>query len=229
MKKVLFLHGNGGTYRDGDPLKRTLQEGTGERVLFFAPDLNQGPALVDYLDGAEWVAVAHSWGCYYLLSQWLELAPKIRKVILVNPYLVQENPLSAPVQWLLKTPILGDLLLKANHTKQKDVFLQKMLSPVLEADLPYGIELQQQLQDFSLWEQAARNKIQQQKQPLALVPMMGRPLVALVGMKDQVARNDLQLEALRSLFPEAVVEKRENAGHGMIWTHLTDIIKEIER
>jgi pimeloyl-ACP methyl ester carboxylesterase len=230
MKKVIFLHGNAGTSGDGDPLHEYLIHTNVNLSTYIAPDLYESADLASLLSDGGWTVIAHSWGCYFLFSQ-LEANPhlvkQIERIILVAPYLKQERPLSALAQFLLKLPLVGRLILQANHTKSKDAFLTSMLAPTAISDLPYARQLQHQLADFELWALAAKNKLAQQINPITKVETLQVPILAMVGDHDQVCNNELQISFLKILAPHAVIRHVTNAGHGLIWTHLAELAQEI--
>jgi pimeloyl-ACP methyl ester carboxylesterase len=227
MTKILFLHGNAGTHRDATPLREHLTTKGITLDDFSAPDLYQPIALHQLLAGKDWTVVAHSWGCYRLLQQIPEIEHHLKKIILVNPYLQTEKPLSMAARTALSVPLVGVHLLKSNHHKQKDQFLRNMLAPANLDQVPYASELQKQLNASELWILAAQNKIKQQQEPLNKEDDIDIPTVALIGEQDQVCNNELQVTVLKELIPNVTVKTFTAAGHGMIWTHLEEISKEL--
>lgn len=228
MTKILFLHGNGGTFQDGTPLREALEKRGLSALQFVSPDLYSCPELSEEIAGDAWIVITHSWGAFYLLSQWKFLHQKIKKVIFVNPYLFTETPLSPLAMLMLSIPVLGDFLLSRNHKKGKDEFLQKMLWPQTEKEVSYFKPLQEQLKDFSLWKKAVVTKINQQAYPLAPMVITEVPAIAIIGEADRVMNNERQLSVLKTIFPNLKIQAVHQAGHGILWTHLIEIIKEIE-
>ncbi len=226
MTKILFLHGNAGTHNDAKPLQQFMEQSGVTVDEFLTPDLYQQPALHKLLAGKDWSVITHSWGCYYLLNQLEEIEHHIRKIIFVNPYVIQESPLSMAARFLIQAPLIGQTLLQSSHKKQKDEFVTKMLKPASDSDIPYARELRKQINNLTLWMKAAENKIQQQNNPIKLQELTDIPAVALIGEQDQVCNNKKQLNVLQILIPNLKVTQFKNGGHGMIWTHLNEISKE---
>lgn len=227
MTKILFLHGNAGTHHDAHPLQQLLLNSGIPIDEFLTPDLYSQRALHTLLAGKDWIIITHSWGCYFLLNQIEEIEHHIGKLIFVNPYVLPESPLSLPAQLLLQTPLIGQGLLQNSHRKQKESFVAKMLAPASVAEVPHSTELRNQVNSFHLWEKAAENKIYQQNNPLPLHELTDLPAVALVGEDDQVCDNNKQLKALKVMVPNLKINEFTNAGHGLLWTHLNEISKEV--
>lgn len=226
MNKLLFLHGNAGTNTDLKPLLETFKAGGTKFDEILAPNLYELPSLHKLLAGKDWTVVTHSWGAYYLLDQVEEIEHHLRKIIFINPYVVQESPLSTIAQLLVQAPVIGKSLLQTSHRKQKTTFLANMLAPETTSSVPYSGELAKNLENYVLWANAATNKIYQQSHPLPPHELTDVPAVAFIGGEDQVCNNDLQLQMLQTVAPNLTIRKINNAGHGLLWTHMNEISKE---
>ena len=88
MKSIFFLYGNPGHKSDWDTLVSLLPKNIEAHVV----DSHQDQWISQIQNAKEKVlVVAHSWGCYRLLSQAKKLSHKIERVFLINPYLVPEK------------------------------------------------------------------------------------------------------------------------------------------
>jgi|GEM_PF-4144626 len=226
MNKLLMLHGNAGTIFDLKPLIQTIKVNGMKFDEIRTPSLYDRPALHKLLAGNGWTVITHSWGAYYLLDQVEEIEHHLKKIIFINPYVLQETPLSTIAQLLVKAPLIGKSILQSSHKKQKDEFLVKMLYPETAMTVPYAVELVKQLEDFQLWDGAATNKIYQQSHPLPLHELTNVPAVAFIGADDKVCKNDLQIKILETVVSKLTVRKINHAGHGLLWTHMNEIAKE---
>ncbi len=222
MTKVFFLHGNPGHPSDWETLISKLPKEAEVR-------------LVDSY-GSDWIeeiqrskdkvlVVAHSWGCYRLLSNLDRLANKIERIFLINPYLRSESQVSPLQKVILKTPLLGRVLIDLNHQKSYQNFLATMIHPQNVSDSPVFIKKQEILSDKASWHQALKGRQMQQSAPLQkqTQSVLG---YAYFGTEDKIQNNSLQKAELNN-YLYIQVREFKNAGHGLLWSHADQIAKDI--
>lgn len=226
MKTAVFaLHGNPGSPRDWDDVFAKLDRSRFE------------PIAVDAFSDA-WVhevrakqskviLMGHSWGCYRLLKKLASLHDRVEKVILVNPTLEVEHPLSSAAALLLRIPVVGDTLIKSSHRKAFPDFVLKMIHPSPLESLPSALKSLERLRaDWRLWSLAAANKLKQQGAPLTPSHSCPVPGTVFFGEKDQVVTPERQRRALAyfSGFQETTVA---GEGHALLWTRPELIVQAI--
>lgn len=221
MKKIIALHGNPGSPQDWDVLKSKLPAG----YELVAVDADSDD-WVQELDGDDpKVLVAHSWGTYRAMKVAAKYEAKIERVILVNPYLATDKPLSAPVAALLSLPVIGNALLKASHAKSVPSYLEHMFSPKSTGDHPYFLEIAQRLQgDWTHWKRAAANKLKQQANPITMRDRSQVPGFALMGELDKASPPNSQSKLL-ALFPLVKPLRLAGEGHATPWTAPEKIVE----
>lgn len=221
MSQIFFLHGNPGHASDWDILIELLPKDLKIHTVDTYSDdwiqqISRAPEKV--------LVVAHSWGCYRILSQIKKVEHKIERVFLINPYLIQEKPLGAAAQMLLSLPVLGDSLLKSNHKKSYQTFTEDMIFPQNFKDNSYYGKKLELLSDSRCWEKAILGKKMQQEDPIK----SGSHVLgyAYIGAQDKTLDHSLQNKALED-FIYIQTRTVENAGHGLLWSHPEIIVKDI--
>ncbi len=221
MSQIFFLHGNPGHTSDWDILIEHLPKDLMTRVV----DTYSDEWINEILKSPHKVlVVAHSWGCYRLLSNIKKIEAKIERVFLVNPYLIQEKPLGLAAQTLLTLPFLGDTLLKSSHKKSYQSFTENMISPQSFKENPYYGKKLELLSDVESWEKAIQGKKMQQAKPIT----EGSNVLgyAYIGQQDKTLDHDLQNSALKK-FIYVQTQEIKNAGHAILWSHPATIVKDI--
>lgn len=222
MKTIIALHGNPGHPDDWSLLQKSLPAGT---PAFHAVDATQDDWIFLLTqDSTKKILIGHSWGAYRILKKLPEYCDYVEKVILINPYVAVERPLSGPVQALLQTPILGDFLLKGNHKKNHESFFEDLIDPLSKTDIPYLQKVQERLSDWILWKKTALNKILMQNNPWKSEDLCGVPVVAVYGEQDKISSLPVQEEILKQ-YPNYKKIMIPNAGHGLIWSHVGELMK----
>lgn len=221
MSSIFFLHGNPGHANDWDILISLLPND----IKTYVADTYSDQWIQDIQNSTEKVLiVAHSWGCYRLLKNIKKIENKIERVFLINPYLVQEKPLSTPAQMLLSLPYIGDSLLKTNHKKSYQLFTEEMISPQTFKDNPYYGKKMELLSDVESWKKAILGKKMQQEMPLKeSSKVLG---YAYIGQQDKTLNHQVQNSALDK-FIYIKQTQLGDAGHAILWSHPEIIVKDI--
>ncbi|MCK6597138.1 MAG: AMP-binding protein [Bdellovibrionaceae bacterium] len=221
MTKVYFVHGNPGHTSDGDLLKSHLSD----NVDFIAVDAYSDSWVQEIRNGTEKVIlVAHSWGCYRVLSFVNQIESKIERVFLINPYLKVESELGTAARILLSIPGVSDAIIKSNHQKSYEEFLLKMISPQTMSDNSYYSKKSKLLSETQSWYKAIQGKKLQETAPLQQKSdVLG---YAYFGLKDKSMNIDLQkreLNSFRYIKSRLVTE----GGHALLWSHPEIIAEDI--
>lgn len=221
MTKVIALHGNPGTPADWNSLSQAL----GSEFDLIAVDSWSEQWIDEVLKGPERkIIVAHSWGCYRVLKNLKALAHKIEKVILLNPYLVSENPLSTAAATILNLPLIGNSLLKGSHRKSIHGFVEQMVSPHKISDRPdFQASLQRLEGDWTLWKKAAQAKVHQQGFPLTAADGSSVAGYFIWGNSDKSSHFEIQSGPLK-WFPGLQIQRIENEGHSLLWSQIERIV-----
>lgn len=221
MTKVFFLHGNPGHKSDWDVLISKLPKNADIQLA----DSYSGDWMDQILQSSGKVlVVAHSWGCFRLLSNIDKLAHKIERIFLINPYLKSETQTSALQRIILKAPILGKSLIQAHHKKSYMDFLNTMIHPQTLTDSKAYTVKQELLSDVRSWHMALKGREMQTEELQA--PKKSVLGFAYFGEQDKIQNNVLQKKALE-LFQYIQVREFANAGHGLLWSHADQIAQDI--
>ncbi len=221
MNEIFFLHGNPGHKNDWDSVVSLLPKD----LKINLADAYSDQWIQQIMNASEKViVVAHSWGCYRLLKNIKHIEQKIERVFLINPYLVQEKPLSPVAKFLLNLPVLGEKLIEANHKKSYLKFLEDMIYPQVVDNNSYFTKKKELLADSECWKKAVAGKISQQNNPLTESSrVIGH---AYIGLKDKTLNHSLQNSALDQFLYVQKTEVAE-AGHGLLWSHPEIIVNDI--
>lgn len=224
--KVFAVHGNPGSPNDWDVLRSSLEQ-RGHTLV--AADAQDDRWLQSVRGETQPVAlIGHSWGCYRILKSLPQIKDHVARVILVNPTLQVETPLSGLAATLISLPLLGDLLIKSSHRKAFPEFIEKMIHPRHLRDLAPARESLDRLRtDWKRWGTAARLKLEQQTNPLGSGDSSPINGWALFGSKDLVVSSEFQ-EAVLKYFPGIRTEHVPDEGHALLWTHPELIIEKLE-
>ena len=225
MMRVYFLHGNPGHPSDGDLFKSFLSP----NADFIAVDAYSDEWVLDIQNSSSRVmVVAHSWGCYRLMSLMNLIESKVERVFLINPYLRNESALSNVAKGLLSVPLVGDILVKMNHKKNYEDYFRNMIYPDELADASNGkkhyVHKLNLLSDPNTWYKAIKAKKLQQEKPLDL--KSGVLGYYYMGLQDKAMNLDIQkleIEKFRYLKPRWL----SKSGHGALWTDAQLIAEDI--
>ncbi|MFZ4403985.1 MAG: AMP-binding protein [Pseudobdellovibrionaceae bacterium] len=220
-KKIFFIHGNPGDKNDWDLLVAKLPA---DVDLKFVDPYSEDWTLDIQRSAEKVLIVVHSWGCYRLLKNYSLLKNKIERVFLVNPYLIQEKPISNLVLKILKWPILGQWLIRQNHQRSYRLFFDNMIAPYKLSDHSFYSNKLMHLSDWKAWKLALQGKELQQKNPIEEATLaLG---YAYIGEDDQSVQQQNQLSELaRNKYLNIRFVKK--AGHGILWSHPDLIAKDI--
>lgn len=222
MKSIYFLHGNPGHPSDWNSLISHLPQ----NIKVHTVDTHQIQWISQIQNEKEKVlVVAHSWGCFRLLSQVKKLSHKIERVFLINPYLIAEKPTSVVQKAVLSLPIVGSSLVKAHHKKSYAQFLNDMIHPeVVQSNSFYSTKLQM-LSDSESWFQAIKGRsLHKQKLENAHHPILG---FSYFGEQDKIQNNNIQKSELKK-FQYLQIKNFQDGGHGLLWSHAKAIAEDIK-
>lgn len=224
MKTIIALHGNPGHPEDWDLLKHSL----GKDYNLLAVDA-QSEEWIRLLteSPSKKILIGHSWGCYRILKSLPKYEQYIEQVILVTPYIKPERELPGLAKGLLKLPVLGDKLIQSSHAKTKDTFFTDLIHPLKADSLPYLKKVQERLQDWKLWQKTAFNKIKMQDNPWTSKDICKVPVTVIFGKEDKISQESVQLEIIKQ-YPSHKVVHLEKAGHGLLWSHVADLISAVQ-
>jgi pimeloyl-ACP methyl ester carboxylesterase len=230
---AIFLHGNPGTPEDFD-LVRAEPAMADTRIV--APARPQGATLNDLIGELDRLVgdhraggvtvVGYSWGAYWALQHAASGRHQPDRLVLVNPYLVVENPLSALAPIALGLPAIGAAILRRSASKWTDEFITGSFRPVSPSP-ELRTELAGRLDDPDRWRAAVHDKRLQQANPLAPLRELSCATVVLRGERDEVGhweRQSTVLAPVASGIDETVVP---GAGHALLWTHPAEVAAAI--
>lgn len=224
MKNLIALHGNPGALEDWNVLSEKLPASSYQLKAF---DSYSDSWVAEVQKGlAKKILLAHSWGAYPILKNLKPLAPFVEKVILVAPYARPENPLPAIAGVLMKTPLLGEKLLKSSHQKMQNVFVPEMIHPQKMSDHPYYQTLETRFADWRRWQKAAFAKLEMQKHPWQQSWVTDVPLTLIFGSEDKTSIPENQNIIFKN-YPNTRTKIIAHAGHGLLWSHPDEIIAAI--
>jgi acyl-CoA synthetase (AMP-forming)/AMP-acid ligase II/pimeloyl-ACP methyl ester carboxylesterase len=225
MKTIIALHGNPGAPEDWNILEKRLDP---SKFRLHAFNSYGDEWLEEVRKGADKkILIAHSWGSYRILKKLKAVANHVEKVILVCPYVKPEKPLSGLAMLLLKTPVIGEKLIKASHQKALQHFVKDMVSPQAMDANPYYERIQSRLQDWKIWQRAAFAKLEMQAYPWTPADIAETPLILLYGAVDKSSPFESQHAVLKQ-YPTQQHHVVANGGHGLLWSHPEVILAALE-
>lgn len=230
---TVLLHGNPGTGDDWNLVVDQLGSVDVETPTRPAGGVGQLADLLGPLDRLiaarkpdRLRVVGYSWGCYLALHHAWRAQRRPDELVLVNPYVVAQNPISAGANVVLNLPVVGGAILRAKTKTMAPEFVANTFAP---AQPPAGVAdaMAARLADPAVWKGAVAYKLLQQNQPLARVADLPARTVIVRGGADQVADWNVQrapLDGVRDDYEERVIE---GAGHGLPWTHAAELARII--
>lgn len=224
MKTIIALHGNPGHPEDWKILSQQLPADSYRLEAVSADEDNWIRLLTQ--DKTKKILIGHSWGAYRILKNLRQYQDYVEQVILITPYIKPERELSGAAQAVLKMPLIGRILLKGNHKKSKDSFFTDLIHPLTSSSLPYLKKVEERLQDWSLWEKTAFNKMKMQALPWTPQDICAVPITVIYGKDDRISQSSLQNQILQQ-YPHHNSIHLDHAGHGLLWSHAGDIIKTL--
>jgi pimeloyl-ACP methyl ester carboxylesterase len=224
--RVYAIHGLGGAPSDWDRLKSAVEDLNYEWICI---DAYQAHALNEIrFEKKQVIVITHSWGAYLLIKALAlgGISDKFKKIILINPYVQVERPLSRVALFLLKIPWINDSLIKMSHRKASVDFIYKLLSPYKITDYVFFTEIETRLQQWTELKKIVHAKIKHQLNPLSLNLKFEVPAVILIGLKDKTMSNHTQISLIKKFFKNIEVIEYAEDGHGLLWTRV-DKIREL--
>lgn len=166
------------------------------------------------------VVIAYSWGAYLALK-WAQVTKQsIESLVLINPTLVAENPLSGAIKLISGLPVLGNVLLNKVAQSKTPEFIEHSFAPLTpSAEARQSMEAN--LNQPAAWKEAIAYKILQQNHPLEGKKVAAKVLV-IRALEDKAISWEPQREALDSLVgmgDNLILHQIEKAGHALPWTH----------
>lgn len=217
--KIIALHGNPGASSDWDVFAQNLPPG----YELTAVDAYSDDWVTEIKKSKEkCILIGHSWGCYRILSKLPLVQEAIARIILVNPYVVPENPVSGLAEKIIQLPFLGDKILQLSHQKSVDSFFQNLIYPDSKSSQAKYGDIEKNLKKFSTWKQAALFKIKMQKAPLQDLSSLSTEAVVIWGNEDRIGAKSIQIPFLQKN-PNIKIKYIDNSGHNSIWSDVQKI------
>ena len=212
-------HGSPGTPNDFNDLKtQALNEGLNLDIK----------AVSRGQDASAEIIMGYSYGCVKALKK-ANNSKKCKALILIAPYLVNENGSNTLIKTILKTPFLGKKILSAKADSAIEELLAKSSSP--QEVPPSYRELFKDIDQVSVLKNAVLEKIETEKEITDEIEKFhdsGRPLLLIAGDSDKSSPAEFHLrpfEAIENV--EAHIIK--DGGHALSWTHKEQVLGHIER
>ncbi|MCG8313700.1 MAG: alpha/beta fold hydrolase [Pseudomonadales bacterium] len=174
------------------------------------------------------VVIAYSWGSYLALKWAQTTSFNIERLVLINPTVEAENPISGLVKALVGAPIVGDVLLKKVAASKTPEFIEHSFAPQ-QPSASVQAKMFSALNNPSIWKGAVRYKSIQQTHPL--VGEIKHKLTVFKGAADKAITWNIQWPKLKSLVadPEHIsLHEIDNAGHALPWTHVEQLAAQIK-
>lgn len=237
MSAIIYLHGNPGTPDDFALVRREAAT-AGDRTIAPARTVRPGDRIDDLVRDLDRIigdavvsagsatVVAYSWGAYLALQHAVRGGRRPERIVLVNPYLVVENPLGALAPIVLGLPGLGSALLARSAGKWAREMVARSFAPGAPSD-DQRRSLEHALGDARLWRSAVHAKRLQQTEPLPVLDSLPCPVSLLRGASDAVAHWDRQSAPLARVVASIDCQVIDGAGHALPWTHPAAVARAI--
>ena len=172
--------------------------------------------------------IAYSFGAYAALRWAKERGLKWRTLILIDPYLVGEQPVSMQQRVLAGTPLLGTALLNRMAATLATAFIARCFAPQPVADEAVAL-LQSRLSRGSVWRSALHQKLIQERHPLRMnCRDTVDHLVVIRGADDSAIPWAPQEAVLQKIgFSAQHVHIVTGAGHSLLWTNQDQVVPVI--
>jgi pimeloyl-ACP methyl ester carboxylesterase len=172
--------------------------------------------------------VGYSWGAYLAMAYLKRFPENVEGVLLINPLLTDNHPLSRKEKFLFATPILRSLILKFRGKKLANRCLNSFFAPSVPPQELNSL-LMPSLLPSKVWRGAACYKKMMHQHPLPNdFSEIQVPIRILCGESDQVAHSEEQLALLKSI-ESMNVKIISSAGHALLWTHQEEVLVELTR
>ncbi len=236
---LVVIHGNPGTPNDFDSVIGFL---TRDRKIlrFQRPSECKGLSeLLKLLDeevkkqcADEIEVVAYSWGAYLALQWACMTDQKLTRLVLVNPTLCVDSPLSPAIGKATSVPLVGDFLLRKIAASKTEDFIAHSFSPAIPA-VGLKTQLLENLGKPGIWKAAILYKIMQQNNPLSARKMNREFQMDVIrGVDDEAIAWLPQRDMLNTLIGGNQyyhLHEIKGAGHALPWTHAAQLAEIIER
>ena len=234
MNLLIALHGKPGSGEDWQPLLDALElddawsvwtptrpvEGASLSDLIATIDLHITEVRPERV-----VVLAYSWGCWLALQHALIGARAPDGLVLLNPYLVAESPISPVARAVLAVPGLGGWILSRSAPQRAADFVAKSFAPATP-EPALASAMIGRLSRGRVWRGAV---VATQEHVAAPLPHLGDfliPTLALVGENDTVASAPIHGPALPR---NAEVQQIDGAGHALPWTPHSQVVPALQR
>ncbi len=236
MKMLVCLHGNPLQGQEFDPILPSLQERGYQAVIHkrpitgskLEPLLQSVSATAKVSGDAPFGIVAYSWGAYLALAYLERFPENVTGVLLINPLLIENHPLSPAARFITATPILRSIVLKLRSHALATTYVRRTFTPETPSQDVQG-NLEKFLSHALVWRGAAAYKKLMLVSPLRPELKNGNvPIRVLFGENDRVAPMREQWPAIEHLqhINKTIVP---GTGHALPWTHSDLIVGEIEK
>jgi|GEM_PF-6640909 len=223
---LLAVHGNPGFPKDFDPLfAEPLLKGFQTKALAASGAVIETALRASNPDDA--TIIGYSWGAYVTLQTLLRdpsLQPK--HVFLVAPFLAPEENLSSFASGLLRTPLVGDLVVGVSWKKWKAGLVDRMFHT---KDHEAAKHYLARLEDSKVWKQVIERKLLQQDEPLERGKLSAAHVHVIFGENDRITDRLATENLLRGFGIHFDVTTIAGAEHGLPWTHTASLAAEIAR
>lgn len=219
---IIGYHGSPGT-----PLEFTELAFEFSLANFMAPNRNEGesPNLTQLKSKA--TLLSYSFGAVPLLLDAANNPDKVDKIILIAPFFFGGKKLSPVAKQVLKSPLIGNLILKKSAEKAIPLMLKNSAFPdqIPNSYQEYG----EHYKNPSILLHALLEKEEIEKkinESITLLKKHKIPLIIIRGDSDQSASVKEQIDPLRELITKEYVIKK--GGHALLWTHHQEISRHLK-
>jgi pimeloyl-ACP methyl ester carboxylesterase len=222
MTRTILIPGNP-IVVDLEPFARSLGATTVARPACGGTSLGDLVAAIDRaLGGQPTRVVAYSFGSWLVLQHQRSGQKQPASLILVNPYLAAERPVSRLAAAVATAPLVGATIMGRKAPRLAADFVHRTFSP---APPPAGVgdRMREALSRAEVWQAALRDKRVMQRHPLTTVTDLSCPVTIVRGAADGTAEWERQTAVLEPVMDRVKVVVIPGAGHGLPWTHAEEI------
>lgn len=170
------------------------------------------------------IVVGYSFGTLQALKDACEYGTKVKKIILISPFLFGGRKLGTVAKTLIQAPLLGNYILNKSALKAIPQMLENSSSPqkVSEEYLAHGEKFKSSaiLRPALLEKDFCACCIPNLLQELAAKKI---PVVIIRGEKDKTSTYESQIAPLKK---EISIEEHiiPEGGHALLWTHKNEVV-----
>ena len=219
------FHGSPGFPEDFDLLRSELNKLDGPKLFATARKGYPKNKLKarSVLSASSRFGLAYSWGSYDCLMDAAQ--GRFDGVILVSPYLFPKSLPSSLKKNLLKTPLLGNIILGRVGAGIISGLLHETSAPA-PIPVPYK-NLGSKLADPQILKVAALEK---RAAPIEVFQSLSKrafPIALIYGKQDRVSTEAEQILPLRSALKPQFEKQINEAGHALLWTHPKELARAV--